>query len=949
MITNNNISTLTLAAGDTFYNNDLEKKFFFNSLIYSKSIFFENAGIKDNFFLISNSSIYKEKRFDNLIYNKKIINYGSLGSLIYFLKNTKYIPDNLLINYLDKNMSAADLNEIISGSFNVNIISATELKKNEKISNSENFHFDDKSYSFNGYLVLNKKTLMKIKNLNKNYFYNNLAYLFNSNLIDKDEFKVQKNKQNVDEIREKIQIAKILLGSKSKSLINLEDIRSASIPKFAVVHSSLNKKEIKTKIDNLHEKIIIRSDSDFEDSFEESNAGKFLSIGPINKKSFKDVEDAINSVLNTYPKKSNKNKVLIQNYVEDIEMSGVITTRLLQNAAPYYCISISESSNSDVVTAGTSNKIRNLYIHKDIHKLQNDYKKYQNILNFIKELEELTNYDLLDIEFAIDKNQKLYLLQVRPLILNQQPKDNKKGLISNIRKFQQLQNKNKNIYGSKTILSNMSDWNPAEMLGESPSPLAVSLYRVFITKDSWHKQRKEFGYRGETSQDLMANFGNKCYIDIRASLNSFLTKSLTSNECERIIDFQTNHLIQSPELHDKIEFEIAETAYVFGIEQKLKKKYKSILSDEAISNWIIDLKNIEKSYSKILNLNNRKIINYYNHLDESLNYFDKKVVKDIKTNMAVPFAHHARLGFVYISHLNHFVDNEVITLNDKQALFNNLNTVSTKFSQDLLSLKNKKLSYKKFISKYGHIRPNNYDLNSKNLGDEGREFIDFLIKNLNKEKNIDTDISSCLLKIDNYLKKVEYNLTSHEWYEMFEKSVTARESSKFMYSKAIDGILNQIKNSDYLEESKLLDINYELLIQNEKDYYQETSDEFELPDVILDSNNFLFFENLNSKPNYIGQSKTKGNIVFVNQNNKKSLNNKIVLLPNADPGWDWVFNLPIKGLITKYGGPNSHMAIRASEKNITSVFGVGETIFQQIMESNILEIDPLSKKIFFNK
>ena len=39
MITNNNISTLTLAAGDTFYNNDLEKKFFFNSLIYSKSIF----------------------------------------------------------------------------------------------------------------------------------------------------------------------------------------------------------------------------------------------------------------------------------------------------------------------------------------------------------------------------------------------------------------------------------------------------------------------------------------------------------------------------------------------------------------------------------------------------------------------------------------------------------------------------------------------------------------------------------------------------------------------------------------------------------------------------------------------------------------------------------------------------------------------------------------------
>ena len=143
----------------------------------------------------------------------------------------------------------------------------------------------------------------------------------------------------------------------------------------------------------------------------------------------------------------------------------------------------------------------------------------------------------------------------------------------------------------------MSDWNPAEMLGESPSFLAVSLYRVFITKDSWHKQRKEFGYRGETSQDLMANFGNKCYIDIRASLNSFLTKSLTSNECERIIDFQINNLIQNPELMIKSNLKCLQHMTLEW--SKIQKKYKSILSDEAISNWIIDLKNIEKTIQDI--------------------------------------------------------------------------------------------------------------------------------------------------------------------------------------------------------------------------------------------------------------------------------------------------------------------------------------------------------------
>ena len=108
-----NISTITLAAGDTFFNNDLERKFFFKSLINSKKILFEDAGISDNYFLISNRSLYKEKIVENLLFNDKIINYGSLGSLIYFLQNIKKLPEFLLINYLDKQISLKDLNNML--------------------------------------------------------------------------------------------------------------------------------------------------------------------------------------------------------------------------------------------------------------------------------------------------------------------------------------------------------------------------------------------------------------------------------------------------------------------------------------------------------------------------------------------------------------------------------------------------------------------------------------------------------------------------------------------------------------------------------------------------------------------------------------------------------------------------------------------------------------------
>ena len=38
-----------------------------------------------------------------------------------------------------------------------------------------------------------------------------------------------------------------------------------------------------------------------------------------------------------------------------------------------------------------------------------------------------------------------------------------------------------------------------------------------------------------------------------------------------------------------------------------------------------------------------------------------------------------------------------------------------------------------------------------------------------------------------------------------------------------------------------------------------------------------------------------------------------MFIENADPGYDFLL-VKMKGLITKYGGLNSHMAIRCSER-----------------------------------
>ena len=80
-------------------------------------------------------------------------------------------------------------------------------------------------------------------------------------------------------------------------------------------------------------------------------------------------------------------------------------------------------------------------------------------------------------------------------------------------------------------------------------------------------------------------------------------------------------------------------------------------------------------------------------------------------------------------------------------------------------------------------------------------------------------------------------------------------------------------------------------------------------------------------------------------NNLKKLNNKIVIIENADPGFDFIFSYQIKGLITKYGGANSHMAIRCLELNIPAIVGIGQNGFDKVCNSNFIEFDCETKNI----
>ena len=65
----------------------------------------------------------------------------------------------------------------------------------------------------------------------------------------------------------------------------------------------------------------------------------------------------------------------------------------------------------------------------------------------------------------------------------------------------------------------------------------------------------------------------------------------------------------------------------------------------------------------------------------------------------------------------------------------------------------------------------------------------------------------------------------------------------------------------------------------------------------------------------------------------------MILIENADPGYDWIFTKNPAGLITKYGGIASHMSIRCAEISLPAAIGCGEILFEQLVLSSMVLLD----------
>ena len=728
-------------------------------------------------------------------------------------------------------------------------------------------------------------------------------------------------------------------GNKAKNLEYVAKNTDIEIPYFKEVYlNDLN--NIENIVDSFSQKIMIRSNSSSEDKEFSSSAGKYLSIGPIERNDLETIKKSWEMVVGSYEEQDNQSAIF-QNYIENAKSVSVLTSYKVGSDSAYRTFSTYYGSETDAITSGKYSEINNFFMHRSFDILPKKYEKYNVYLKIITQLEDLFKNKQLDIEMVLDKNNSPQLLQVRPLMgkkLNKESIFDEKDVIDrNLKNYKKLNKTTADRFGTNQIYSNMSDMNPAEMIGKKPDNIAFGLYKFMFTDTTWNIQRGEFGYRKYSGGKLMELFNNVAYINVNHSLNSFLTRNLQKESCEEIINYQLNKLKENPHLHDSIEFDISRSSYVFDTVEEFSKEYKNIISPSEIIKWHNDLIQIDTQNKSTLEKNKKIILSTFSKLDKSFEYSKKENIKLIRDTMALPFTHHSRLGFVYFAQLNSLLKKEVITEDQKKLLLLSVNSISTKMKADAYEVKIGKKTLEGFLDVYGHIRAGNYNLLSSNLKNN-LNFTESLINNSQQPLEDNILPKDIYTNIEKYFMINEIPLEASAWIDMFQEGISTRENSKFYYTKGIDGILNEVgeKNTSDRELFDLLDIEF-----NEENTSDMRLMNVLMPDLITSSEDFYFYEEMSKNGNYIGQGTVIGDVLLIDNeaNRPNNLENKIVVIPAADPGWDWIFNYKIKSLVTKYGGPNSHMAIRCAEHNIPAILGVGENNFTVISNSKSLEID----------
>ena len=762
-------------------------------------------------------------------------------------------------------------------------------------------------------------------------------------------------------------------GSKAQTLHYLQDVLStaaiAPMVWFSLADWQLDSHSCIANIKSqLGDKpLIVRSSSGREDTLKTSNAGAFTSLINVRVNLLR---EAIDRVFSSYGSINLQDEVLVQPMLESVVRSGVVFSHDPNTGAPYRIINWAEGSDTTIVTGGRGGRM--WQSAAGISPPEDSI--FSPIVLLLEDLLTLFDGIPIDCEFAVTvhlKTSKLWLLQVRPLIF-ESSREAEETLRTRLEQIKRKVNRGMKphpfLLGHRTVYGVMPDWNPAEIIGIRPKPLALSLYRELITDSTWAYQRHNYGYRNLRSFILMPNFFGLPYIDARVSFNSFIPADLNEDIGARLVDLYINKLIDQPESHDKVEFDVVWSCYIFDLPEQL-----AMLGDvefcEADKKALVD--SLRKLTNSILHpksglwLRDVEKVTLLRERRSTLLRSDlgpvEKVywlIEDAKRYGTLPFAGLARAGFIAVQLFKSLVSVGVFSELDYELFMRSITTVSGQMKDDKITK-----TRKEFLDLYGHLRPGTYDILSPRYDEAPERYFDWSqgVKEPESPK-LFVPTSQQLSEIDSLLPLHGINLKASELIAFMRSAIEQRELAKFEFSRNLSDalvLITQIGHKNDISTDNMAFCDYSVFrelqaseitvqsylqssIERGKSRYTETLN-ISMPPLIIRPDDVLAFEWPVMMPNFITRKRVTAPVIALDCLDK--LMGAIVCIPNADPGFDWLFSHSIAGFITAWGGANSHMAIRAGEQGLPAVIGAGELMYRRWSGAALLQIDCAEQRI----
>ena len=717
-------------------------------------------------------------------------------------------------------------------------------------------------------------------------------------------------------------------------------------------------------------RVIVRSSAQCEDGAWKSQAGKYDSISGVAGRAA--LAEAVDRVVASMAESGGgEDQVFVQPMLEDVAMAGVAFSRT-SSGAPYLVINYDDLSGlTDRVTGGLGENLQTFYCLKS--RANSCPGPLAPVLSLVSELEGLLGCDALDVEFAIANDGQLYLLQVRPLALERhEPALDAKiesALTDVARKVELLSRPHPYLHGSRAIFGVMPDWNPAEIIGLRPRPLSLALYRELITDAIWAYQRDNYGYQNLRSFPLLVSFHGLPYIDVRVSFNSFVPRDLSDDLASRLVNYYIDRLLAEPHLHDKVEFEIIFSCYTLDLPERTERLTEHGFSRNDLAELSGALRRLTQRIihgeTALWRGDRAKIDLLAERIGTVCNADIDKVsriywlLEDCKRYGTLPFAGLARAGFIAVQLLQSFVRVGVLNAQEAATFMASVDSITSRMGRDFATMP--KLD---FLARYGHLRPGTYDILSPRYDEAPDFYFDWSRQPTPAAESPRFELSAGQLhSLDDLLKKHGLDIDVPSLMEFIKAGIEGREYAKFVFTQSLSNALSLIRQMgeehglsaedcaflDYDVIRKLYSqsgcVRHALRDSAERGRSDHTlTRNLVLPPIIASPEEVFAFHLPPNQPNFITQREVTAPVASVSDP-PESFAGRILFVPSADPGFDWIFTRDISGFVTQFGGANSHMAIRAAELGIPAVIGAGETLFHRWQAATKLCLDCMNQRV----